>query len=94
MTPEQKEYLDIISLGRKSTNMFSLPREIREKVKNWEIDDFIFETAESLFKNIQKEIKSQPRDVKKFFESFVNDYDLYMIYFDYIYRFSHISDFA
>lgn len=93
ITPEQKEYLEIISLGRNSMNLFNLSKEIREKIKNWEIDDFIFQTAESIFKFVQEEIKTQSKDIRNFLESFVNDYNLFMIYFDYIYRFSQISDF-
>lgn len=93
MTPEQKEYLEIISLGRPALNLFNLPKELREKISSWEIDDFIFQTAESLFYFVKEEIKNESISVRNFFEGFVLDYELYMKYFDYVYRFSHLSSF-
>lgn len=93
MTLEQKEYLSVINLGRPGLNLFNLPKELREKISNWEIDDLIFQTAENLFYFVIEEIKKQPFSIKNYFEEFVKDYDLFMKYFDYIYRFSHISSF-
>ena len=93
MTSEQKEFLEVISLGRPALNLFNLPKELRQKISSWEIDDLIFQTAESLFYFVLEEIKKEPISIKNFLEGFVGDYALYMKYFDYVYRFSHISSF-
>lgn len=93
MTSEQKEYLDIISLGFESQNLFNLPKELRQRILKYEIDDLIFQTAENLFYYVQEEIKKQPKSIKRFLESFVNEYELFMKFFDYVYRFSNLSDF-
>ena len=92
-TQEQQEYLDIISLGTDSINILNLPKNLREYVKKYEIDDSIYETAENLFNFVKQEVNKLKNSEKDFFNTFINDFELYRKYFDYVYRFGQMSNF-
>lgn len=90
-SPEQMEYLDILSEGRSSSiNYMNLEKELKQKLMEYEIDDLINQTAENLFEFVQIEVKKLSKNIRNFFEGFVYEHDLYMKYFDYINRYSNL----
>jgi hypothetical protein len=84
LNSKQKEYLDIISLGKKSSNSFNLSPEVRKELMDLNIEFTVLNNVLDLFNYIKKETQKLGRLKREAMNTFVNDEKLFLTFFDFI----------
>ena len=88
ISKNQREYLDVISFGRESSNIFNLPKQLRNELKVLNLDFTLLDNILNIFNFVKTETQKKPKQIKDCMNSFIQDEDLFLIFFDYISRFA------
>lgn len=81
---KQKEYLEIISLGRKSKSVLNIPDELRNELRSMGMDFTIYDNLSNMFKYVKNQVSKMSKAPKDAMNTFVNDERLFLNYFDFI----------
>lgn len=84
ITPKQREYLDIISLGEKGVNSFRISNGLRKELKDLKIDLTVSNNALNLFNFVKSQTKKFGKLTREAMDTFVNDEKLFLRYFEFI----------
>jgi len=88
ITRKQKEYLDIISLGQNNANVFNLSVNLRNELKKLNIQLTFLDNLLELFNFIKEKTQKLGKLTKEAMNTFINDEKLFLIYYDFILRYS------
>jgi hypothetical protein len=89
---KQKEYLDIISLNKKDDSSFNISNQLRKELQRLNIEFSVLKNVIDLFKYVKSSTQKLGKSTKDAMNTFINDEKLFLTYFDFVVRYSLISD--
>lgn len=89
---KQKEYLEIISLSKEDDPAFLIPINLRKELQKLNIEFTVLKNLIALFNYVKSNTQKLGKSTKDAMNTFINDEKLFITYFDFISKYSVISE--